>query len=265
MIYATRILRCGIFLILILLHVGCNQSTTVSGTGTGDAAQGLASNASGVLVFSKTKGYYHESIPDGVAAIQKLGLENGFRVDTTKDASKFTVENLRQYRAVVFLSTTQDVLDQDQERAMETYIRSGGGFVGVHAAADTEYKWPWYNKLVGAYFKSHPNNPNVRKAVINVTDKNHPSTSNLPDRWERSDEWYNYKDINPDLKVLARLDESSYEGGENGENHPIIWYHEYDGGRAFYTGGGHTKESFQDPVFMEHLLGGIEYAMGTAE
>jgi cytochrome c len=148
---------------------------------------------------------------------------------------------------------------------MEGYIKGGGGFVGVHAAADTEYEWPWYNKLVGAYFKSHPNNPNVRKAVIDVVDKNHRATASLPEKWERSDEWYNYKDINPALKVLAKLDEKSYEGGENADNHPIIWYHEYDGGRAFYTGGGHTEESFSDPVFMQHLLGGIEYAMGEGE
>jgi cytochrome c len=255
-----------ILVVTFLLIVSCKQNGKVVNAATeegGNVEQ--ASNASRVLVFSKTNGYYHESIPTGVAAIQELGGENGFGVDTTKDASKFTSENLRKYRAIIFLSTTQDVLNEEQQKAMEEYIRAGGGFVGVHAAADTEYDWPWYNKLVGAYFKSHPNDPNVRKAVVNVIDKNHSATKGLPDKWERSDEWYNYKDINPDLKVLAKLDEKSYEGGENGDNHPIIWYHEYDGGRAFYTGGGHTKESFEDPVFMKHLMGGIEYAMGAAE
>jgi cytochrome c len=215
-----------------------------------------------VLVFSKTKGYYHESIPSGIAAIQKLGAENGFDVDTTKDAGLFTGNTLKKYKAIIFLSTTGDVLDADQQAAFEQYIKSGGGFVGVHAAADTEYEWPWYNKLVGGYFKSHPNNPNVRKAVINVINKDHASTQGLPENWERSDEWYNYKDINPDLIVLAKLDEKSYEGGENGDEHPIIWYHQYDGGRAFYTGGGHTKETFADPVFVQHLLGGIRYSIG---
>lgn len=261
-IFSNRLFRSCVVLITCASLLACKQNARTAATETENGATTPLTDASGVLVFSKTSGYYHESIPDGIAAIQKLGSENGFQVDTTKDASKFTDSNLRKYKAIVFLSTTQDVLNNDQEKAMENYIRSGGGFVGIHAAADTEYKWPWYNKLVGAYFKSHPNNPNVRNAVINVTDKDHPSTKELPDKWERSDEWYNYKDINPDLKVLARLDESSYEGGENGDNHPIIWYHEYDGGRAFYTGGGHTKESFQDPVFMKHVLGGIEYAMG---
>ncbi len=215
-----------------------------------------------VLVFSKTKGFYHESIPSGIAAIQKLGMTNGFEVDTTKDASRFTTDSLKKYDAIVFMSTTGDVLNADQQAAMEKYMQSGGGYVGVHSAADTEYEWPWYNKLVGAYFKSHPNNPNVRKAVIDVIDKNHASTKALPAKWERTDEWYNYRNINPDLTVIAKLDEKSYEGGENDGNHPIIWYHRYDGGRAFYTGGGHTKESFADPVFMQHLLGGIQYSMG---
>lgn len=253
---------CICLLTTIVMFSACKSDTNATDAGAEDASVEQTSNVSRVLVFSKTKGYFHESIPSGVAAIQKLGAENGFQVDSTKDASKFTADNLKKYQAIIFLSTTMDVLNTEQEKAMEGYIRGGGGFVGVHAAADTEYDWPWYNKLVGAYFKSHPNNPNVREAVINVTDKSHAATENLPDKWKRTDEWYNYKSINPDLKVLASLDETSYEGGENGDNHPIIWYHEYDGGRAFYTGGGHTKESFQDPVFMQHLLGGIQYAMG---
>ena len=259
LLLSIPVMACGYFL------TGCNANTTVANQQTETASGEESNKAGGVLVFSRTKGYYHESIPSGIAAIQKLGNENGFQVDTTKDSNKFTDGNLRKYKAIIFLSTTQDVLNDEQQRSMENYIRAGGGFVGIHAAADTEYAWPWYNKLVGAYFKSHPNNPNVRQAVINVVDRNHPATDELPERWERADEWYNYKDINPNLQVLARLDESSYEGGENGDNHPIIWYHEYDGGRAFYTGGGHTKESFADAVFMEHLLGGIQYAMGAAK
>ena len=215
-----------------------------------------------VLVFSKTKGFYHESIPTGIAAIQKLGAENDFIVDTTKDATRFTSDSLKKYKAVIFLSTTGDVLDADQQAAFEHYIESGRGFVGIHAAADTEYDWPWYNKLVGAYFKSHPGNPNVRKAVVNVVNKEHPATRGLPDKWERTDEWYNYKSINPDMTVLAKLDEKSYEGGENGDNHPIMWCHKYDSGRAFYTGGGHTKESYEEPLFLQHLLGGIQYVLG---
>jgi cytochrome c len=265
MISARRSLNCVLIVSACILLSNCKQESEVANQETNEANTEQVSNESSVLIFSKTKGYYHESIPAGIAAIQKLGSENGFQVDTTKDASKFAPDNLKKYKAIIFLSTTQDVLNDEQQSAMEKYIKGGGGFVGIHAAADTEYEWPWYNKLVGAYFKSHPNNPNVRKAVVNVINKDHIATKGLPDKWERSDEWYNYKDINPDLKVLARLDEKSYQGGENGDNHPIIWYHEYDGGRAFYTGGGHTKESYDDPVFMKHVLGGIEYAMGNGE
>ncbi|WP_242922098.1 ThuA domain-containing protein [Pontibacter liquoris] len=217
-----------------------------------------------ILVFSKTKGYHHASIPKGIAAIQKIGEQEGYRVDTTTDASIFRDENLKKYRSVVFLSTTGNVLNGDQQVALERYVQAGGGFVGIHAAADTEYDWPWYNKLVGAYFLSHPQNPNVLKATVEVTDTAFAATAGLPQRWERTDEWYNYKNIYPDLKVVAVLDEDTYDGGENGENHPTAWYHDFDGGRAFYTGGGHTDESFSEPLFLKHLAGGIRYAMGDS-
>lgn len=217
------------------------------------------SSQAAVLVFSKTSGYVHASIPDGVAAVQQLGRENDIRVDTTKNAAYFTADSLEKYDAVIFLSTTGDVLNEEQQEAFENYIKGGGGFAGVHAATDTEYEWPWYNRLVGAYFESHPE---TQKAIVRVIDHSHPATEPLPEAWERTDEWYNFKDVNPDIQVLAILDETSYSGGTNGENHPIIWHHAFEGGRAFYTAGGHTPESFQDPLFLQHLLGGIQYAMG---
>lgn len=212
-----------------------------------------------ILVFSKTGGFRHDAIEKGTAAIEALGRENGFDVEHTEDSTLFTANYLKKFKAIIFLSTTGDILNNEQQKAFEQYIQHGGGFVGVHAAADTEYDWPWYNKLVGAWFLSHPKQQN---ATIDVLDKNHPSTQHLPDRWTRWDEWYNYKDINPETHVLMKLDEGSYEGGENGENHPIAWYHTFDGGRAFYTGLGHTKESYDEEHFKKHLLGGIKYAMG---
>lgn len=215
-----------------------------------------------VLVFFKTRGYHHGSITFGIAAVQKLGAANGYDVDTTTNAESFTDSNLKQYRAVVFLSTTGNVLNGGQQAAFERYIQAGGGYAGIHAAADTEYDWPWYNKLVGGYFESHPHAPNVREAIIDVTDKDHPATTGLPRRWKRTDEWYNYRSLYSGIKVLANLDENSYEGGTNGSNHPIAWYHDFDGGRAFYTGCGHTDESYNEPSFLKHLQGGIQYAMG---
>ncbi|MHC4429719.1 MAG: ThuA domain-containing protein [Planctomycetota bacterium] len=211
-----------------------------------------------VLVFSKTAGFRHTSIPDGVAAIVRLGAENGFEVHATEDAAVFTDAQLAPFAAVVFLSTTGDILDEPQQAAFEQYVRRGGGFVGVHAASDTEYDWPWYGRLVGAYFHSHPA---IQEAVIDVTDHNHPSTRFLPQRWTRRDEWYNYRTSPSDtVRVLATLDERTYEGGSMGDDHPIAWCHEPDGGRAWYTGGGHTSESFQEPLFLQHLLGGILWA-----
>lgn len=211
-----------------------------------------------VLIYSKTNGYHHASIPVGIAAIEQLGRENGFDVDTTTDSLQFTKKNLKKYAAVIFLNTTQKVLGTEQEKAFQAYIQQGGGFVGVHSATDCEYNWPWYHQLVGAYFKSHPAQ---QEAKLIIVRKDFPATAGMPDSWVRKDEWYNFKEINPDLTVLIKIDESSYQGGENGDNHPMAWYHNFDGGRAFYTELGHTDESYADPVYLKHLLGGIEWAM----
>lgn len=215
-----------------------------------------------ILVFTKTAGFRHSSIEPGIAALRDLGAANDFAVDATEEAGQFTTANLSRYKAVVFLSTTGDVLNGEQQDAFMTYIRHGGGFVGIHAAADTEYGWPWYGNLLGAYFARHPAPAQAR---IRVESRDHPSTRTLPDPWNRFDEWYDFQQ-NPrsqGVTVLLTLDEASYPGGQMGEDHPIAWYHEYDGGRAWYTAGGHTDESFSEPAFLEHLLGGIRYAAGA--
>ncbi|MCW3462940.1 ThuA domain-containing protein [Chitinophaga nivalis] len=213
-----------------------------------------------ILVFSKTTGFRHDCIPTAKQAIMQLGATHGFAVDTTEDASVFTTANLQQYAAVIFSCTTGDVLNDAQQTAFQAYIRQGGGFVGIHAATDTEYDWPWYNRLVGAWFLSHPRQ---QTATLLVTDTAHPATRHLPANWVRKDEWYNFKDLNPDVTVLIKIDESSYEGGQNGDYHPMCWYHAFEGGRAFYTAMGHTIASYQDPLYLQHLLGGIQYAIGN--
>ncbi len=216
-----------------------------------------------VLVFSKTAAFRHASIPAGIEAIKQLGSENNFSVDATEDSTVFTDKNLAQYKAIIFLSTTGDVLNESQQTAMENYIHHGGGFVGIHAASDTEYGWPWYGKLVGAWFSAHP--PGIHPATVKLEDPNAPSTSSLPLTWSRTDEWYNFR-TNPrenGVHVLATLDESTYEGGTMHGDHPISWCHEFDGGRSWYTAMGHTAESFHDPLLLFHILGGIEYAAGT--
>ena len=212
-----------------------------------------------ILVFSKTAGYHHGAIPDGQLAIIKLGQEHKFAVDTTSDASVFTSNNLKQYKAVVFLNTTGNVLDESQQAAFEQYIHAGGGFVGVHSATDTEYDWPWYGRLVGAYFRSHPAQ---QVASLDIVDGTHISTKHLPKRWTRKDEWYNFKWVSDSVHVLMTIDESTYTGDRMGTTHPMSWYHKFEGGRAFYTELGHTKESYTtDTLYLQHLLGGIEYAI----
>ncbi len=213
-----------------------------------------------ILVFSKTEGFRHSSIPNGIKAIQKLGAENGFTVDMTENANFFSEQKLKTYATIVFLNTTGDVLNTVQQSHFERYIQAGGGFVGVHAATDTEFEWSWYGKLVGAYFDNHPK---IQDATLNVVDHNHPSTKYLDSTWTKTDEWYNFKDINTDINVLIKIDEKTYEGGVNRENHPMSWYHNYDGGKSFYTGMGHTEETYQDPQFLNHLLGGLNYAIGN--
>ncbi|TDT29265.1 type 1 glutamine amidotransferase [Streptomyces sp. BK208] len=225
--------------------------------------EAMADPAYQVLVFSKTAGFRHSSIDDGIAALRDLGAANNFTVTATEDAQAFAAGNLAQYEAIVFLSTTGDVMNGTQQAAMEQYIEEGGGYVGVHAAADTEYEWPFYEGLAGALFHSHPA---VQQATVEVEDRAHDATAHLGRTWQRTDEWYNYRtDPRATAHVLASLDESSYSGGNMNGDHPIAWCKDYAGGRAFYTGGGHTDESYADPAFRRHLLGGIRWAAGMTE
>jgi len=256
----------------LFVLTGCWQGTSDSATSTTQqaktaisAAQQQSITGARILVFSKTAGWRHESIPAGIAAFQKLASDHQFTVVASEDAALFTDAELSQFNTIVFLNTTLDVLDENQELAMERYIQAGGGFVGIHAAADTEWEgdWFWYRNLVGAVFKNHPNTPsNVQQAIVNVVDKNHLSTHSLPEKVNLADEWYNYRDIYEFINVVAKVDETTYQGGEHNHNHPISWYHDYDGGRAFYTGLGHTNEVYSNPDFLQHLLGGMTYTIG---
>ena len=214
-----------------------------------------------ILVFSKTAGFRHaSSIEAGKKSIMELGQKNEFGVDTTESADAFTPENLKQYVAVVFLCTTGNVLNQQQQQAFEQFIRQHGGYMGLHSAADTEYDWPWFGELNGAYFKNHPRQ---QEAVFNIEDNNNIATAHLPKVWKRFDELYNFKWIGTDLHVLITIDETSYTGGGNGEDHPMAWYHEFDGGTGFYTALGHDNKSWEDPLYLRHVLGGIQYVMGA--
>lgn len=246
----------------ILLARAESRAQTSSASASGSpvsCAIRRAPPGSRVLVFSRTTGFRHLSIPSGIAAVTELGAAHGFAVDATEDPSVFTSAGLRPCGAVVFMSTTGDVLDSAQQAAFESYITRGGGFVGVHSATDTEYDWPWYGRLVGAYFKRHPA---IQEAKVSVVDRTFIATKCLPPIWSRTDEWYDFREPPAkDVTILLTLDESSYKNGGMGAFHPMSWYHRVDAGRAFYTALGHTNESFADPAYRNHLAGGIVWAL----
>ncbi len=216
-----------------------------------------------ILVFSKTAAFRHASIEPGVAALTARAAQAGVGLDATEDARVFTPERLARYAAVVFLSTTGDVLDARQQSALESFVRAGGGFVGVHSASDTEYDWAWYGRLVGAYFAGHP--PGTYLATLHVADGGHPATRSLPEPWIRVDEWYDLRDVQTGLSVLLEIDEASYKTPAMNPApgpRPIAWYREFDGGRSFYTALGHTTESWSETRFLDHVWGGIVWALG---
>ncbi len=232
------------------------------------AAQADAAETFQALVFSETAAFRHSNIDEATTAIQSLGASNNFTVTVSEDSSVFNDAALEQYEVVIFLSTTGDVLTPTEQSAFERYIQGGGGYAGIHAASDTEYDWPWYGNLVGAYFNNHPNG--TPTATVKVEDPAHPSTAGLPKRWQRTDEWYNFRTPNTltarnKLHVLASMDETTYTPGTgaNGVEHPIAWCQDYDGGRSWYTGMGHTEASFVDTQFLKHILGGIQTAAGV--
>lgn len=229
------------------------------------AAFPAAAQAFRVLVFTKTTGFRHDSIPDGVALIQSLGAAHGFGVDVSENAGLFTPQSLSAYRAVIFLNTTGEVLNASQQAAFESYVRGGGGWVGIHSAADTEYDWPFYGELLGkgAWFLSHPQ---IQAATLRVEDRDHPSTRHYPATFSFTDEWYNFRaDPRGAVNVLLALDETSYSPGSGAMgDHPIAWCHPLGLGRAWYTSLGHRSETYGDASFAQHLLGGILWAAGRS-
>ncbi|HSY23181.1 MAG TPA: ThuA domain-containing protein [Polyangiaceae bacterium] len=248
-VLATRLLACA-----------PSSASRASAGAANVAPDGSASLQ--VLVFSATAGYRHASIPDGIAALTTLAGQRGWTLTATEDATQFQDSVLSRLDVIVFLSTTGDVLDTDQQAALVRYVQSGKGWVGIHSASDTEHDWPWYGGLVGAYFQSHPD---IQQAAIHVEDPAFPATSGLPDPWVRTDEWYAFT-TNPRgrVHVLLSLDEDSYAPGDSGMDgdHPIAWYQVYEGGRSFYTALGHTSESYQEPLFVAQLAEAVEWAGG---
>lgn len=215
-----------------------------------------------VLVFSKTAGFRHDSIPTAIQTLRELGKRGGFSIEASENAAAFNPANLRRFKVVVFANTTGDILNDTQQAALEGFIAGGGGFVGIHAASDTEYDWAWYGGLVGAYFQSHP--PGLTPFTLRLEDPKHPLVQGIPPTWRLTDEPYNFRSSpRAKVKVLMNADETSYTGGTMGADHPITWCHSYQGGRAWYTQLGHRAELYADPTFQTLLLQGMLYAAGS--
>jgi uncharacterized protein len=221
-----------------------------------------------VLVYSGSTGYRHESIPAGVEAVRAIAARLGYGVDTSDDPTVFSTEKLAAYSAIVFVSSTTDPKKPESEwftgarrDALAGFLKAGKGVVGLHAAADSHYHWPWYGQMIGGYFERHP--PGTPKGTLTVVDASHPATANLPKTITRNDEWYYYKDLDPTVRVLVTVDPASIGNGEADANpNALVWYKEFGGGRVFYNGLGHTSESYREPYLVELITGGLRYALG---
>lgn len=219
------------------------------------------------LLVTTTRGWHHESIHSAVLAIQELGTKNYFDVTLFEDPNSFTDKNLEQYQVVIFLNTTGDIFDSAQQKVMERFIQSGKGYVGIHSASDTEYGWDWYTKLVGRMFHIHPV---IQTARLNIVDTSFPGLQGFAGNKLWTDEWYEFgPEKISGLNYILAVDESSYnpkvqwadkKGEGMGKFHPIAWYHNYDGGRAFYTALGHLPSDYSDPIFLNHVYAGIFWA-----
>ena len=261
--YSTPASAFSLICMLLALVVASPRANARQSDESGGGKQLKAEPPPRLVVFSETAGFRHSSIPSGIVCLKELATELGFEVVATEDSSVFTAEGLRGVSVVVFLNTTGDVLTPAEEEAFESWFREGGGWLGIHAAADTEYDWPFYGELVGAYFKSHPP---IQPAVVVVEDRDHPSTRMLPGLWRRQDEWYTYRmNPRPNVRVLASVDESTFVGGAMDGDHPIAWCHELGAGRSLYTGGGHTDESYSEAAFRDHLRGGLRWVARQAD
>ncbi|KAI1120427.1 Crp/FNR family transcriptional regulator [Nemania abortiva] len=209
-----------------------------------------------VFVFSKTVSFRHDSIPAGIEGLKQLGAStNSFTIEASEDSSLINADFLSQFKTIVFLSTSGEFLTGEQLQGLRTYINNGGGFVGIHCASAGMRSEPWYGELVGAYFTNHPEPQN---SVVRAENKDHCILSGMPEDFKWFDEWYNFtRNPRDEVTVLLSTDESLYDGGTMGSDHPLAWCRDFDGGRSFYTALGHFDEAYQNETFMAHILNGI--------
>ena len=239
----------SLIIILLIGAIGLPACKTENGT-----SPAIVPN---VLIFTKTRAFRHECIEPGVNAMQAYFSKHGITSVHSEDSLMFTPEKLKSFDAIMFFQTTGNILDSMEQDAFVKYIRSGKGFIGVHSAADTEYDWPWFGELIGARFADHPD---IQSGVLIRIDSAKIATAHLPARWTRIDEWYNFKQAPNNVHIELMADEATYTGGTMAGNHPMAWYHQFEGGRAYYTALGHTVESYQDTLVLEHLMKAVMWA-----
>ncbi|WP_269227011.1 ThuA domain-containing protein [Flavobacterium eburneipallidum] len=223
-----------------------------------------------ILIYTKNgKGYVHKNIASSVEAWKKIGEENNLIVDVSDDPAVMNTENLSKYSCLIFSNTCNAIFDTEQQKqAFVDYIHSGGAFVGIHSASDSEKSWPWYATMVGGRFKRHPA---FQSFEIKVIDKNHPATSMLGETWKKEDECYYMNEFNPNIHILLAADmrtvndkeKEVYPGRTFGDYLPLAWCHEFEGGRVFYTALGHDSKDYTNSVYLEHITGGLLWALGT--
>ncbi len=225
-----------------------------------------AQNQFEVLIFAEDDGYHLDNIPTVIEAFKSLSRQHSFGLEWAMDPEIFTSEDMAEFDVVVFLNADGDPFSEEQRAGFKKFINEGGGYVGIHGASTTKDKWPWYDQLVGRVFTDHPP---VQTGILKVVEPDFPATWHLKKKWMWTDEWYNFSKAKvDDLNILLQVDESSYDVGMGygnpesamGDFHPIAWYHEFDGGRAFYSALGHIPESFQDKNHLDFLYGGIYWA-----
>ncbi|KAA5805113.1 ThuA domain-containing protein [Alkalicaulis satelles] len=220
-----------------------------------------------VLVFSHTTGWRHDSIEAGVEALELMASQQGWSFEASEDPAVFDQGALDRTDVLVLLSSTtgdtpeSEWLTDEGRTALQAFVRAGGGVAAIHAAADAHYHWPWYRQMIGAAFEMHP--PGTPDGDLSVVDSDHPATRELPEAFTRTDEWYWFSDFDGSVRLLMTLDAASI--GEEGGDVPMAWAHEFEGGRVFYTALGHTRESFTEPLFLEHVRGGIAWAAGLED
>lgn len=220
------------------------------------------------LIYTKNgEGFVHDNIASSITGLKKLLDEKGVTYDVSEDPSLFTDSNLKKYDVLIFSSTNNETFDTDKQRkAFQKYIQNGGGFVGIHSASGSERNWPWFWAMLGGKFFRHP--PFQSFNIVKI-DPDHPSAKAVPQYWEREDECYYIKELNPDIRIVLAADLTSinddqkdeYPGNIFGKYFPVTWYHHFDGGHQWYTSLGHAQKHYEDPVFMEHIWGGISWVL----